>query len=124
MFINTLSQVLLILNTALGAAVMAGTIAAFRYGHARGDAEQFATTLTALQAEITALKDQVARLEASNKRLRVTIGAMRVVLRRRGIEFMIEPDTITFTDVSGSQTLTNLRPHRPEEDEEMIDGDL
>jgi len=108
MIFNDLSQVLPFINTALAVAVIAGTIAAFRYGHERGNAEQFAATLTALQAEIAALKDKVARLEASNERLRRLIGMLRTALRRRGIEIRIEPDTVTITDAHGTQSLGNF----------------
>jgi|GEM_PF-3204096 uncharacterized small protein (DUF1192 family) len=107
---SDLNQLLSFLNTALITATTAGTIAAFRSGRVRGEAEQFITTLTALQAEIAALKDKIVRLEASNERLRNTISAMRIALRQRGFNVLIEPDTITITDMSGRQTQTAVHP--------------
>jgi len=81
MHLDGLNQLLPFINTALIASVAVSMIAALRRN--RGKSGLFTASLTALQDEIAAIRDQVARLDANSERLCHTIETIRGALRQR-----------------------------------------
>ncbi len=99
-----------ILNLLLLAIAVIGGFIAYRTGHSKATLAMEARAMTAMQAELDAVRLRVERIEKENSRLQQIITTIQTALKKRGLIITIDGDLISIQDQGGITThaaLTN-----------------